>query len=77
VCFRAEGQLPESDLSDADDLYGKSKYLGEVHEAHCVTLRTSIIGTELTRKKSLVEWFLVQKGPVKGYRKAIFRLHDH
>lgn len=67
-----KGNYKESDLSDAEDLYGKSKYLGEVHEAHCVTLRTSIIGTELTRKKSLVEWFLAQKGPVKGYRKAIF-----
>ena len=67
-----KGNYQESDLSDAEDLYGKSKYLGEVHEAHCVTLRTSIIGTELTRKKSLVEWFLAQKGSVKGYRKAIF-----
>jgi len=67
-----KGNYLESDLSDAEDLYGKSKYLGEVHEAYCVTLRTSIIGTELTRKKSLVEWFLAQKGTVKGYRKAIF-----
>lgn len=67
-----KGNYLESDQSDAEDLYGKSKYLGEVHEAHCVTLRTSIIGTELTRKKSLVEWFLAQNGSVKGYRKAIF-----
>lgn len=67
-----KGNYQEDDLSDAEDLYGKSKYLGEVHEAHCMTLRTSIIGTELTRKKSLVEWFLAQKGSVKGYRKAIF-----
>lgn len=67
-----KGNYQESDLSDAEDLYGKSKYLGEVHETPCVTLRTSIIGTELTRKKSLVEWFLAQKGSVKGYRKAVF-----
>ena len=67
-----KGNYQENDLSDAEDLYGKSKYLGEVHAAHCMTLRTSIIGTELTRKKSLVEWFLAQKGSVKGYRKAIF-----
>jgi len=67
-----KGNYQENDLSDAGDLYGKSKYLGEVHEPHCLTLRTSIIGTELTRKKSLVEWFLTQKGTVKGYRKAIF-----
>ena len=67
-----KGNYQENDLSDAEDLYGKSKYLGEVHAAHCMTLRTSIIGTELTRKKSLVEWFLAQNGSVKGYRKAIF-----
>ena len=67
-----KGNYQENDLSDAEDLYGKSKYLGEVHAPHCMTLRTSIIGTELTRKKSLVEWFLAQNGSVKGYRKAIF-----
>jgi len=67
-----KGNYQESDLSDAEDLYGKSKYLGEVHESNCLTLRTSIIGTELTRKKSLVEWILAQEGTVKGYRKAIF-----
>jgi dTDP-4-dehydrorhamnose reductase len=67
-----KGNYQESDLSDAEDLYGKSKYLGEVHEAHSVTLRTSIIGTELSRKKSLVEWLLAQKGPIKGYQKAVF-----
>jgi dTDP-4-dehydrorhamnose reductase len=67
-----KGNYREDDPSDAEDLYGKSKYLGEVHEGHCLTLRTSIIGTELYRRKSLLEWFLAQKGPVKGYRQAIF-----
>lgn len=67
-----KGNYRENDLSDAEDLYGKSKYLGEVHESHCLTLRTSIIGTELYRKKSLLEWFLAQTGTVKGYRQAIF-----
>ncbi|MGH8742841.1 MAG: sugar nucleotide-binding protein, partial [Burkholderiales bacterium] len=27
----------ETDLPDAEDLYGKSKFLGEVHEPHCMT----------------------------------------
>ncbi len=67
-----KGNYREEDPSDAEDLYGRSKYLGEVHESHCLTLRTSIIGTELDRRKSLLEWFLAQKGPVKGYQKAIF-----
>ncbi len=62
----------ESDFSDAEDLYGRTKFLGEVHENHCLTLRTSIIGRELTRKKSLFEWFLAQSGSVKGFTKALY-----
>ena len=68
----AKGNYQESDPSDAADLYGKSKFLGEVHDENCLTLRTSIIGRELTRKKSLLEWFLAQSGTVKGFRNAIY-----
>jgi dTDP-4-dehydrorhamnose reductase len=67
-----KGNYREDDPSDATDLYGQSKYLGEVNEKHCITLRTSMIGRELSRKKSLLEWFLAQKGPIKGFKKAIF-----
>ena len=67
-----KGNYREEDPSDAVDLYGKSKYLGELNEQHCITLRTSMIGRELYRKKSLLEWFLAQKGSIKGFKKAIF-----
>lgn len=67
-----KGNYLESDLSDAEDLYGKTKYLGEVHDDHCITLRTSIIGRELARNKSLLEWFLAQRGKVKGFTRAIY-----
>lgn len=67
-----KGNYGENDLSDAEDLYGKSKFLGEVYDSHCLTLRTSIIGKELSRKKSLMEWFLAQSGSVKGFKNAIF-----
>jgi dTDP-4-dehydrorhamnose reductase len=67
-----KGNYQESDPSDAEDLYGKTKYLGEVHDGNCLTLRTSIIGRELFRRKSLLEWFLAQKGPVKGFGNAIY-----
>lgn len=67
-----KGNYKESDPSDAEDLYGKTKFLGEVHDTNCITLRTSIIGRELTRKKSLLEWFIAQRGTVKGFKKAIF-----
>jgi dTDP-4-dehydrorhamnose reductase len=67
-----KGGYTEADPADAEDLYGRSKLLGEVHEEHCLTLRTSIIGLELARNASLVEWFLAQRGPVKGFTRAIF-----
>ncbi len=66
------GNYNEGNLPDAGDLYGRSKLLGEVTEGNAVTLRTSMIGRELTRKASLVEWFLSQPGPVTGFRRAIF-----
>jgi dTDP-4-dehydrorhamnose reductase len=67
-----KGRYQEADVSDAEDLYGRTKYLGEVSESHCVTLRTSMIGRELSRKQGLLEWFLSQKGSVQGFKNAIF-----
>ena len=68
----SKGMYTEADLSDAKDLYGRSKYLGEVDYPHAITLRTSIIGHELKGGHSLVGWFLAQEGSVKGFRRAIF-----
>jgi len=67
-----QGNYREDDFPDAEDLYGRSKLLGEVTEPHCLTLRTSIIGWELSRKKSLLEWFVAQSGRIKGFTKAIY-----
>jgi dTDP-4-dehydrorhamnose reductase len=67
-----KGNYKESDTSDADDLYGRTKFLGEVKAKHCFTLRTSMIGQELSRKKNLLEWFLAQNESVHGYKKFIF-----
>jgi dTDP-4-dehydrorhamnose reductase len=68
----SKGNYTENDPSDAKDLYGRSKFLGEVAYPHCVTLRTSIIGHELKGKLGLIEWFLVQQGSVRGFKKAIY-----
>lgn len=66
------GGYRESDMPDAEDVYGRSKLLGEVAYPHAITLRTSIIGHELQSAHSLVEWFLAQQGLCYGYTKAIF-----
>jgi dTDP-4-dehydrorhamnose reductase len=68
-----KGGYVESDPSDAEDLYGQSKYQGELtdHE-HAITLRTSIIGHGRDSARSLIDWFRGQSGRVNGYRQAIF-----
>jgi dTDP-4-dehydrorhamnose reductase len=67
-----KGSYQEADLSDAEDLYGRTKYLGEVYDTPCITLRTSMIGRELSRKQGLLEWFMAQKGKIQGFKNAIF-----
>ena len=68
----SKGMYSEQDTPDAIDVYGRSKLLGEVDYPNAVTLRTSIIGHELTQSRSLIGWFLSQTGQVKGYNRAIF-----
>mgnify|MGYP001210767489 CR=1 FL=1 len=68
-----KGNYSEDDSADADDLYGRTKYLGEVDYENALTLRTSIIGRELGTNHGLIEWFLGQEGrTVSGYTNAIF-----
>jgi dTDP-4-dehydrorhamnose reductase len=67
-----KGGYRESDPADAQDLYGRSKFLGEVACPHAVTLRTSIIGHQLTSAHGLLEWFLLQQGQCKGFTRTIF-----
>jgi dTDP-4-dehydrorhamnose reductase len=68
-----KGNYIEDDVSDAEDLYGRTKYLGEIHGPHCVTLRSSIIGHELDTRSGLIEWFLSQAGTtIKGFKHAIY-----
>ncbi|WP_088185953.1 SDR family oxidoreductase [Desulfosporosinus sp. FKA] len=67
-----KGNYAESDVSNARDLYGRAKYLGEVAYPHCITLRTSIIGHELKGNYGLLEWFLSQKDGVRGFRNVIY-----
>lgn len=67
-----KGLYTEDDIPLAEDLYGRTKYLGEVSYPHSLTLRTSIIGHELKGNYGLIEWFLRQKDKVRGYKNAIY-----
>jgi len=67
----ARGDYNETDPSDALDLYGRTKFLGEVSGAAALTLRTSIIGRELAHHTSLLEWFLSQRGKnIRGFTRS-------
>ncbi len=52
----AKGKYLETDLHDAQDVYGTTKSKGEVSSPALMHLRSSIIGRELKGKKSLLEW---------------------
>jgi dTDP-4-dehydrorhamnose reductase len=67
-----KGMYTESSNPSATDIYGRTKFLGEITDHRGLTLRFSAIGRELESHTELLEWFLSQKGQVKGFKKAIY-----
>ena len=69
-----KGNYLEDDYSDAYDIYGRTKALGEVKNSiNTITLRGSMIGRELENKTELLEWFLSQANKtIIGYSKVIY-----
>jgi dTDP-4-dehydrorhamnose reductase len=68
-----KGDYRESDVPDAEDLYGRTKLLGEVDGEHTLTLRTSMVGREITGANGLFEWFMNQQGKtIRGFKQAVF-----
>jgi len=66
-----KGNYNEKNISNAKDLYGMSKYLGEIYDNNHLTIRTSIIGNEIRNRKSLLEWVISQNNDrVYGYMNA-------
>ena len=65
------GGYTEEDLTNAEDLYGRTKAMGETTAPNTLTLRTSIIGRELRTHRSLLDWALSQNHrTVNGFRQA-------
>jgi dTDP-4-dehydrorhamnose reductase len=66
------GYTEESD-TNATDIYGKTKALGEIKYEHTLTIRSSFIGRELKFHSELLEWFLAQRSSsVKGFTNALY-----
>jgi dTDP-4-dehydrorhamnose reductase len=53
-----KGHYLETDIHDAEDVYGKTKSLGEVVSKNVMHIRVSTIGRELGRSTLLLEWVL-------------------
>lgn len=70
----ARGGYRDEEPPDSLDLYGRSKAVGELAYGRHLTLRTSIIGFELTGHLGLLSWFLKQPpgSTLKGFNRAIY-----
>ena len=67
-----KGNYLDSDSPDPQDLYGRSKLLGEVSNKNALTIRTSIIGPEINSANGLFEWFKSSEKSIYGYKEAFF-----
>ena len=62
-----------TDIPNATDVYGTSKRLGEVGYGTSLTLRTSIVGRQISGTEALFEWIISQRGKdVNGFKNAIY-----
>ncbi|MGB7286183.1 MAG: SDR family oxidoreductase [Salaquimonas sp.] len=68
-----DGNYDENSPTNGDDAYGRTKALGEIRYDHCLTIRSSFIGRELSVHSELLDWFLQQKGKtIKGFTRAMY-----
>lgn len=67
------GNYTETSLTTAEDIYGRTKALGEINYNHTLTIRSSFIGQELFDKTELLDWFLSQEGKqIKGFTNTFY-----
>ncbi len=69
----AKGQYVLGDWPDAKSFYARTKAVGELNNYKDITIRVSLIGPAQDENDgSLLNWFLNQKGEVKGFANAIW-----
>jgi len=68
-----DGNYDELEMSDAEDLYGKSKIVGEILGNNKSVIRSSIIGPEQGSGRSLLNWFLNNEShELSGFRNHLW-----
>ena len=69
----SQGGYTEEAFPDGNSFYDRSKALGELVNKKDITFRNSIIGPDMKKDGiGLINWFMQQKGRVKGYTNAIW-----
>ncbi|GAA4146806.1 SDR family oxidoreductase [Sphingobacterium kyonggiense] len=68
------GPYFENSVRDGHSFYDRSKALGEIdYDSKHLTFRNSIVGPDINNNGiGLFNWFMKQKGPIKGFSKAIW-----
>ena len=66
------GNYDELAICDSKEIYGISKFNGEIIDNFNLTIRISTLGREIGTKNGLLEWFLNQEKRCFGYKSAFF-----
>lgn len=67
------GPYTEDSIPDGGTVYDRTKAAGELNDGRNLTFRCSIVGPDTNPMGiGLLNWFMQQEGPVKGYTGAIW-----
>lgn len=67
------GPYTETSIPDGETFYDRTKALGELKDSKNLTIRCSIVGPDTHESGiGLFNWFMKQRGTIKGYTKAIW-----
>lgn len=66
------GKVNENDSTNPDGFYGTSKFLGEIYDNNCLTIRTSIIGFSPYNKSGILESIKSRKKSINGFTNQIW-----
>ncbi len=70
----AQPEYKENSPYDGQSFYSRSKALGEINNAKDLTIRTSIVGPELSLNgRSLFGWFFRQTEEIQGYTNSFWK----
>lgn len=67
------GPYTEDSIPDGESVYDRTKAVGELNDGKNLTFRNSIVGPDMSPEGiGLLNWFMMQEGPVGGYTRAIW-----